>query len=171
VGYISACFLKNIRDAKVIAVEPQPMILDLLRCNLEQFGLDRYRIVPIALSDRDGEGWFEVCDWNTGAGRLVVQKSELTTRVEVWSADRFFSNLAINKLDLIKIDVEGHEDTIFRVCRPALDRLHPKVILFEDQARKSAPNGSIGTLMREIGYHVFAIRKRLTKIELYQSSD
>src|SRR5262245_12000473 len=62
IGYVSACFLKNVSNSRVIAVEPQPKILDLLRHNLGQFESTRYRIAPVALSDRDGDGWFEICD-------------------------------------------------------------------------------------------------------------
>ncbi len=166
VGYVSACFLKNIPNSKVFAVEPQPKILDLLCSNLQQFAPDQYRIVPVALSDRDGEGWFEICDRNRGASKLVVEENARTTRVAVWSADRFFSNLDIQKLDIIKLDVEGHEESIFRACKPALERLQPRAILFEEQTRKSAPDGPIGILLHSIGYRVFGIRKLLNRIDL-----
>ena len=166
IGYVSACFLKNVRDSKVIAIEPQPKVLDLLRRNLQQFGADQYRIVPVALSDRDGEGWFEIYDLNRGASRLVAEKSARTTRVVTWSADRLFSDLGIHKLDIVKLDVEGHEETIFRACMPALKRLQPRVILFEEQLRKSAPDGPIGTLLQKLGYQVFGIRKLLNSIRM-----
>jgi FkbM family methyltransferase len=166
VGYVSACFLKNVQDAKVIAVEPQPGILELLKSNLEQFGQDRYKVVPVALSDRDEQGWFEICDRNRGASRLVAEKNNQATAVEMWSGARFFSNLAITQLDLVKLDVEGHEEVVFRACRLAFERLQPRAILFEQHGRMSAPAGPIGMLLHSVGYKVFGIRKLLTSIEL-----
>jgi FkbM family methyltransferase len=166
VGYVSACFLKNVPGSKVIAVEPQPQILDLLHHNLQLFGPDRQRVIPVALSDRDGEGWLNVCDWNRGAGSIAADKNQRTTRVDVWSVDRFFSYLNISKLDLVKLDVEGHEEIILRHCTTAFERLHPRAILFEEHGRKSAPDGPIGNLLQRIGYRVLGIRKRLTRLEL-----
>jgi FkbM family methyltransferase len=166
VGYVSACFLKNVRNSKVIAVEPQPETLDLLRSNLQQFGHEQYEIVSTALSDRDEEGWFEICDENRGASKLVAAKSARTTRVAVWPADRLFSKLNIDKIDIIKLDVEGREENIFRSCKSALERFQPRAIVFEEHTRKSAPDGPIGVLLQSIGYRVLGIRKLLNRIDL-----
>jgi FkbM family methyltransferase len=166
VGYVSACFLNNVRDSKVIAVEPQPTILDLLSHNLKQFASDRYQIAPVALSDHSGEAWFEICERNRGASKLVKDASTHTTRVPVWSADRLLSSLDIRKLDLVKFDVEGHEERLFNSCRDMFRQLQPRAILFEERTKQSAPDGSIGALLQASGYRVFGIRKLLTTIRL-----
>ena len=59
-----------------------------------------------------------------------------------------------------------HGVKIWRNCKPALERLQPRAILFEEQARKSAPDGPIGALLQSIGYSVFGIRKLLNRIDL-----
>ena len=46
IGYVSACFLQNVPRSKVIAVEPQPQIVDLLQLNLAPFGNGRYKVFP-----------------------------------------------------------------------------------------------------------------------------
>jgi FkbM family methyltransferase len=166
IGYVSACFLKNVPNSKVIAVEPQPAVLDLLRDNLGRFGPDRHQVVPVAVSDRNDDGWLEICALNKGASRLTTQSNGLTTRVEMWSADRLFSRLNLDKVDLIKLDVEGHEDVVLRASRAALQRLKPRAIVFEDHACKAAPNGSIGVLMRMLGYRILGVRKRLMTLDL-----
>src|SRR5215208_4460547 len=46
IGYVSACFLAKVPESRVIAVEPQPGIVDLLKSNLAQFG-DRASVAPV----------------------------------------------------------------------------------------------------------------------------
>ena len=166
VGYVSGCFLTNVVCSTTICVEPQPRVLELLRANMREFSEDRYLIAPIALSDRDEEGWLEICHRNLGESKLVRKSNPNTTRVSVQSADRFFSSLKLDRLDLVKIDVEGHEANVFNASRSHFQRLQPRAIFFEDHLQNSAPDGCIGSLLREIGYDVFSVKKFLTKIAL-----
>ena len=67
---------------------------------------------------------------------------------------------------LIKIDVEGFEEPIFRSAEQELMRLKPRAILFEDQTGAAAPTGKIGAILVSAGYRIFGIRKRLLKTVL-----
>jgi FkbM family methyltransferase len=165
-GYVSACFLRRTVGSKVICVEPQPVLVDLLRTNLNQFSRDRYVIAPVALSDHDDEGFFASNSKNTGEGRLVDRCTPNAIKVPVRSAASFLSSLELSELDLVKIDVEGHEEIIIGAFKAHLQRLQPRAILFEDQHKRSAPDGPIGSLLQEIGYQVFGVAKHLTKVTL-----
>jgi FkbM family methyltransferase len=165
-GYVSACFLQRVAESKVICIEPQQILVDLLRANLQQFSQDRHFIAPIALSDHDEEGFFVTDYENMGEGKLVDRFTSNAINVTVRSADSFLSSLTLPRLDLVKIDVEGQENNIFRSSKAHFQRLQPRAILFEDQRQRSAPDGNIGSLLREIGYQVFGVRKHLTKIAL-----
>ena len=46
IGYVCGCFLQNVPQSKVIAVEPQPIIVNQLASNLQQFGDGRYSVYP-----------------------------------------------------------------------------------------------------------------------------
>ena len=164
IGYVSGCFLSNVPQSRVIAVEPQPRVIDLLRKNLRQFGENRYQIAPVALSERDESGWLEICGRNLGASKLVSSAGPDAVRIETWSADHLLRELNPSRIDLIKIDVEGHEDVILRALRPAIANYAPRAILFEDHGTKAAPENSIGGLLSEAGYRVFGIKKRLTSL-------
>jgi FkbM family methyltransferase len=164
-GYVSGCFLRNVSGSRVLAVEPQPVVLDLLRENLGQFG-DRQIVFPFALSNKDGEAWFDIDSANNGASHLTDNRSASTIRVELKSAHRFFGEINEPKLDLVKIDVEGHEEEVFNSCKQTFAKLQPRAIVFEEQADKCAPNKVIGKLLNEIGYNVFGIEKKLTRLNL-----
>jgi FkbM family methyltransferase len=159
IGYVSACFLVNIPGSRVIAVEPQPDVVDLLRLNLAPFG-QRSKIYPYALSDTNGEAFFNIDVKNRGRSYL----SSIGVKVEMRSADSLFDDMGLNKIDLVKIDVEGHEEEVIRSGRQYFARMQPKLVLFEEHGDKSV--GSIGAILREIGYHIYGIRKHLTKIRL-----
>jgi FkbM family methyltransferase len=163
IGYVSACFLKQVAQSNVIAVEPQPTIVDLLRKNLTPFE-HRYQILPVALSNEDGTCYFHIDTRNRGASKIVDRNGPSTEVVEMWSVDRMLAETTLSKIDLIKLDVEGHEEQVLSALMPALKQFRPRAILFEDQSNKSAPNRPIGVLLRTAGYRVFGLKKYLTKL-------
>ncbi len=164
-GYVSACFLKNVADSTVVAVEPQPLIVDLLQKNLHQFG-ERQRVFPVALSDQDGDAWFYVDPQNKGRSRLVSRAFEGARQIETRSTHRFLSDLNLERLDLLKIDVEGHEESILRAGKEMLKSLQPKIILFESNQGPAGPGGEVGVLLNDIGYTVYGLKKRLLSLSL-----
>lgn len=166
IGYVSGCFLKNVAQSKVIAVDPQPRIVDLLRTNLEPFGHDRFEVFPVGLSEIDGNGFMEIREANLGASCLVKSSNGKTVPVALWSAERLFSQIEANSIDLVKIDVEGHEETVIRSCSITFERLRPRAIFFEDHTHSAAADGAIGSILDRIGYRVFGIKKRLTKLDM-----
>ena len=166
IGYVSGCFLQNVPRSKVIAVEPQPKIVDLLQSNLKSFGDDRYKVFSVGISDHDTSGWLEICDWNRGASKIVDKPNSHTVKIQIWSAQRLFASIKGSKIDLIKIDAEGHEEAILKACKTELGLLRPRVILFEDLTQSAAPDGSIGRIFRSIRYRVFGVRRRLIRLDL-----
>ena len=170
IGYVSGCFLKIIPQSRVIAVEPQPNILDLLESNLKQFGKERYKLFPVGLSDVNSTGWLEISELNRGASKVVDKQNSRTVGIQLWSAKRLFASLQGEKIDLVKIDVEGHEETILRACQAELSHLRPRAIYFEDHTRSAGLDGSIGRIFEHIGYKVFGVRKRLTRLDLVSIS-
>lgn len=154
IGYVSGCFLNNVPRSHSIAVEPQEAILELLRSNLPR---ERSTIIPAALSDRDGEVWFQLDPANPGGAHIVANGDRPgTVRVSTVSAATVLGGLA--KLDLVKIDAEGHERTIVDACLPEFDRLQPRTIVFEDKARDVR---HVEAQLAAIGYRTFAIHKTL----------
>lgn len=160
IGYFSACFLTRVPNSRAICIEPQPVIVDLLRKNVAQFD-GRSEVIQIGLADHDGKLRFHVNTGNRGASR-VSDDGEI--EIPVRHAGEVLKSL--DRVDLIKIDVEGMEEPIFRSIETQLERLKPRAILFEDQGRKAAPGGAIGSILTRSGYEVFGISKRLLKTGL-----
>jgi FkbM family methyltransferase len=164
VGYLSTMVLARVPGSQVLAVEPQPDIGALLRHNLGQFPAHRWTILAAALSDREGEGLIAVNPANRGGATLVGQASAATTAVPLLDAGRVLG--ALDRLDLVKIDIEGHEETVLRASAEAIARLQPRAILFEDYLGKAAPDAPIGRVLTECGYAMFAVRKHVLRNSL-----
>ncbi len=160
IGYYSAVFLKNVKNSNAICFEPQPGIVDLLKANVGQFG-SRSEVYQVGLADKDGELRFHINIANRGASRI---SSDGETVIPVRDAREVFAGLV--RLDLMKIDVEGYEEPIFRAIEKELGRLKPRAILFEDQTGAAAPMGALGSVLARAGYRVLGIDKRLHKNKL-----
>lgn len=160
IGYFSAVFLTHVVGGKVICIEPQPGVVDLLRKNMDQFG-NRAKVIQIGLSDSDGMLRFHVNPINRGASRVTPDgESEIRVR----AAQSVMK--ALQRVDIIKIDVEGFEEQIFRSMEDELKRLRPRAILFEDQTGAASSAGTIGSVLIRSGYRTFGIDKQLMRTKL-----
>lgn len=167
IGYMSCCMLDAIAEATITCVEPQPLIVDLLAKNMERNHAGRFTVVRAALSDHAGTIQMAVDESNRGASH-VVRPNELvgTTSISALKTSEFLASL--DRVDLLKIDVEGHEEVILRDGQDEIARLRPRAILLEDQMQRMHPHGSIGHILSNIGYTVFGICKSLWRTKLVE---
>jgi FkbM family methyltransferase len=151
IGYISSSFLHQVQASEVIAVEPQAgTVGTLLQANLSQFQ-GRYRIFPFALSEKPGRAKFRVSDGNLGDGR-ISETGDFEIATE--RGDTLLTN--VNKIDLVKIDIQGHELEALRSMRATLERLKPRAIIFEDDGGQLV---EIAEFLADLNYHVQGIQK------------
>jgi FkbM family methyltransferase len=160
IGYVTAVFLTKVQGSSALCIEPQPGVVDLLKKNMAQFG-SRADVMEIGLADRDGSLRFKLNHDNRGGSRF---SDDGDIEIPVRRADTVLASL--DRVDLVKIDVEGFEEPIFRVAEAQLARLAPRAILFEDQTGAAAPDGAIGTKLTRLGYDIFGINKALLRTKL-----
>lgn len=166
IGYVSCLLLQRLPDSHVFCIEPQPVVVSLLKQNISRFPQERWTVLEAALSDADGEGHLELDTVNRGASSIVAASSGRTVSVPLLPAAHVLS--AFSALDLVKIDIEGHEEPVFRSACDELTRLQPRAILYEDKEGKSAPDGSIAAILTSMGYRVYGIGKTLFSTKLRQ---
>jgi hypothetical protein len=88
---------------------------------------------------------------------------EGTIDVPVTTLDGFSREAGLERLDLIKIDVEGHEESVLRGASDVIARHHP-VLLVEidppklDRARTSPER--VLRLLADLGYGLWVARRR-----------
>jgi FkbM family methyltransferase len=122
---------------KVIALEPEPSNCSLLKANIELNGFSNVLVLPIALSNNRATQKFYLAAqgdtarssleqaWSTKRGFLRNQK---TIEVESETLDGLMADLGLTTIDLLKIDVEGHELAVLKGASKALHRTR-KLIL------------------------------------------
>jgi FkbM family methyltransferase len=111
---------------RIIALEPQPAVFDLLRSNLHLNHLDAVDARCVAISSEPGTQLLKVPDYgqrhNSGMATLDGRDG---TRVEVPTIR--LDDLGVSKCSLIKLDIEGWEDraitggtALIQACQPLI---------------------------------------------------
>ncbi|MBY0314988.1 MAG: FkbM family methyltransferase [Bdellovibrionales bacterium] len=136
VGYFSLLLSAKVESqGKVFSFEPHPEIFQKLKHNISK--TDNCTLHNIALSNKAGDSvLFIPKDFakNEGVASLEAQKDSECLKIRTQTLDEVFKS---EKIDLIKIDVEGHELAVFEGGHRVLSET--KMVLFEDfSGHKSA---------------------------------
>ena len=133
-------------NIRVVALEPNPRMVPLLMANVDANGwLDRCAVLSLAASDTTG--FIDLgLNSNAGGAGLVSIEKPLEGHGTAWVFTVSLDAL-ITELDLLKIDIEGHEASVFRGMTQLLLSCHP-IILAEalDEASLAAQFEVLGPL-------------------------
>lgn len=149
------------RGAGVYAVEPQPELADMLRDHVVRNGLASAHVVEAAVSDHAGEADLLVPESDRMAtlDSLFLQQRNVTPhlrqRVQLITLDSLADEAGCCP-DLLKIDVEGHEEAAIRGASGLL-RQRPTVLL--EISSEHSGSDVVGSLF-EYGYTVSAVGPR-----------
>jgi FkbM family methyltransferase len=106
-------------DCKIVCLEPNPQVRDLLDTNLERERLGgRVVVQPWALAAGRGAGWFHA-EPDSAASSLVVESAPGDVQVETATLRDAISATAFPRIDVMKIDIEGAEHGVFAEVDPS----------------------------------------------------
>ncbi|MFN5516435.1 MAG: FkbM family methyltransferase [Cyanobacteriota bacterium] len=139
---------------RVLAVEPFSTCVACLRETKRVNALDWVAVCPGAASDRQGKIYLSL----HGANELNEVSSERPTsgaveEVACFTLDSLFEREALEGVDVIKIDAEGHELAVLGGCREILDRFSP-IILYENIAGSHGSNQPVAQYLLDLGYQL-----------------
>ena len=123
------------KAAKVFAFEPQRPVFDLLEQNLVQNCVS-FCAEQFIVSDHTGVGAMADVDYNAhdiNLGGIAVANEG--NSVNVITLDDYCKDF--DRLDLLKIDVEGHEREVLLGARGTILRLRPLLYVENDRFEKS----------------------------------
>lgn len=127
-------------SGRVLALEPHPRGFERLRANVEMNGLAQVETLRTAAGAEIGlMHLYAPAPAHHGAGKATLYEGNLALdpgaaaameclEVPVTTIDRLMFARECERLDLIKIDVEGHEMPSLRGARETIARLRPTVI-------------------------------------------
>lgn len=168
-GQAARFFGQLFRNARIIAVEANPGLVKLLRRKTKHLNIE---ILPVAVSDKPGVLPFYQCIFDEVStleppnlqSKYLRFKSKvlMSSPEEMYSVistnattiDRIVDELNIQSIDILKIDVEGHEYSVLLGAKVTLERKLPKYIQLEahqdDQYQQK--ESDIKALLTELGY-------------------
>jgi len=137
VGAYSIFVAKNAGpSARVVAVDPNAIVLKRLAFNAMANGLTNIRSVQAAIADADGEMEFALEESNMGGSSLQLDREarggKTIFKVPVRTLAGVVAEAGLDRVDAIKIDVEGFEDKVLIPYLNTVARgLYPKAIVLE----------------------------------------
>jgi FkbM family methyltransferase len=160
IGYIAAIAAKLTgSQGQVFAFEPNPNCYALLAKNLRPFSHahayrsaigERSEVLPFYLSgDAAEDGWGSL-QRQPGAVRPIID-------VSVDSIDSFASNAGLQRIEVIKLDIEGNEMRALRGARSVIERDHPAIISELNPAclaRDGHTPNDVTLFLAELGYSI-----------------
>ncbi|MFN8625558.1 MAG: FkbM family methyltransferase [Candidatus Binatia bacterium] len=153
-------------SGRVLAAEPNPSVRLKLAQNLNLNRLGHVDVIPFAMADSEGTVDFygpDAEDASSGDGHVVahtVDSQEKILRVETRCVDAIVPAAKLDRVDLIKIDVEGFEWPVLKGAKETIARFRPHVV-FEYNAEYASRGGGtvpqLAEFFRKHGYRLFAI--------------
>jgi FkbM family methyltransferase len=176
VGANSGCHTLVMANAvgskgKVVAFEPNPRMFDRLQANVQLNRFDNVDLCPVALSDQNGIVTLhipKVGDYNQGLGSIHSANLEnASDQIDVpkISLDDWVNQHCPSRIDLIKIDVEGHEMLVFKGAYQTLKNFKP-ILIFEFSERQWRNAGvateEVEKLLDDLQYDLYVMRRTIT---------
>ena len=153
---------------RVFAAEANPSVRRRLEDNVAINRFRQVEVVPFAMGNNDGSVNFfgpPADDSGSGDGYVVTScgsDSRAVIHVEMRRLESVLASAAIDRLDLIKIDVEGFEWPVLRGAEKMIAKFRPHII-FEYNAdyvhRGEGTPDLMATFFQQHRYRLFAIRR------------
>jgi FkbM family methyltransferase len=137
-GFYSLLASKKVgRDGRVIAFEPSPRERERLARHLTLNACSNVLVEETALGETEGQAdFFLVADKETGCNSLRQPRTKHRTRkvqVHVKRLDDYLRTARIERVDFVKLDVEGAELSVLRGAGEVLERRPRPILLCEVQ--------------------------------------
>jgi FkbM family methyltransferase len=132
IGTVALHVAATAKHGKVFAFEPDSHNYDLLQKNV---ALNNFKnVIPIqkALGERPAQSkLFKVNRFNNGMNRILPDNTAFSDfeNVEVSTLDKEAALLKLERIDLIKIDVEGYELNVLKGASNVLKQFHPLLVV------------------------------------------
>jgi len=139
--------------ARILAVEPQPGIVERLRFNVQANNSFNIVVLPMAVDDHDGDTELIINERDNG-GTYLRRSAAVggpAVRVPCRPLAAMLNLAGISSIDGLKIDIEGAEDlALAPFLREARQALLPRLVLIEDRPQDWSVD--LYALLRQRGY-------------------
>lgn len=156
IGLSTLYFKSRWPDAKVVAIEPNGQVVEILKENLSQNGFDDVQVIEAALSAKEGRSDYFLDggekEWNSTAslhkGTWVGNHPSEQISVKAIK----LSTILEDKVDLLKLDVEGSEQAVLKEAGESLKNVQNIIVEYHPVKWQSLKK--IEALLRKAGFIV-----------------
>jgi FkbM family methyltransferase len=127
------------REARILAIEPQPDVFAKLAYNISLNPFGTVKAIACAVADKPGELSLFLDPRNQGESSVRVVQSPSANAIKVPAVTllHLVESEGFSHIDAIKIDVEGAEDLILEpFFAQAPEALWPRLIILEDSTSR-----------------------------------
>ena len=157
-GLTSIAFAKAVGPTgRIIALEPDPRNFAAAVTNIAQYharsGVATIDLLQMAVSDRSGELTFSSeGSMGSAAASLVGSYRGHTLRVASSTLDDLAVAQNLQKVDFIKMDIEGSEEAVLASSESFLARFRPTMVIEPHMVNGTLSAGPVQTLLTRFGY-------------------
>ncbi len=158
-------------NARILAIEPQPDIVERLKINISLNGFE-IDVAEVAILEKQGEAQLVVNQKNRGSVR-VSRDSEHNSGKDVFSVPAttlldLVQSKGYRRIDALKADIEGSEDrALVPFFSSAPRSLWPRLIIMEHSPRYWEVD--LVTMLREVGYRPISPTRGNVVLEFFDS--
>lgn len=176
IGYFSILAAKHHPSCQVVAFEPVTELFEEMKRNIELNKVTNITVANLAASENTGESIIYLSSpENLGMSSLRMPEnySGKMQIVKVIDIDSWFSHSELQKVDLVKIDVEGSEIAVLKGMKKILREFCPPVIIEvnpETLSLFALKTNDLADTVDSLGYNVLLIHENgsTTKTDISQ---
>lgn len=176
-GYYTLFAARRIgTGGRVVAVEPSTRERINLKRNIARNGFANVTVIPAALGAACGTADLQLAQGvhsgHNTLGRFANDgvKAESVERVTIRTLDEVAGEIGLDRIDFMKIDVEGAEAAVIGGARRVIETARPLILLeISDKALRAQGSDAgalIDALRRDLGYEIGVFSAESGKIEL-----
>ena len=156
-GYYTLLMAQQVgQGGRVVAFEPNRAVRELLSRNIELNGYDQVTVCPFALFSHDGTTILETLD-NSNMRLSPNAQAGAAEQVVMREFDGCRAELGIERVNLLKLDVEGAEFDVLQGMRDLLTSCHPDLLIevhLEGLAQFNHTPAELLDYVKSLGYGV-----------------
>lgn len=144
-------------SGQIISIEP--VTHNVIRKNLFANNISNVTVVPCAVADQSGFADICVSDYCLNSSMIPQAPANYHTfsqTVEVTTLDRLMNTLPLTRVDFIKIDIEGAEESAILGAQELVRAYRPKwsISSYHLDASKQPQHPKLVALLRKMGYSI-----------------
>jgi FkbM family methyltransferase len=148
-------------DIRIFSFEPTPEVFRQLRRNIQANKCAHVTCIQAALSDKPGKAkfYFYPDSHDQNSLRALASSDARFAQVNVETVDSISEKYSIDRMDIIKVDVEGNELAVLKGASLSLARFRPILIIeiSRHQSTYGYTGADIKAYLNGFGYNTFRV--------------